>query len=117
MIVASIISMTIVGLLVVAIALVALVVATILVVMMLLVAQFTAMHSGKMSHPLFFWLLFVLSDLLKNASRFVGRLTLLEESNELKQVSGHHLVRISKLKLMRLGLRKEDLFTPLLRHG
>ncbi len=70
-----------------------------------------------MSRLLSFWLLFVLGNLLKNASCIVGRLTLLEESNELEQVSGHHLVHIHELKLMRLGLHKEDLFTLLLHRG
>ncbi len=70
-----------------------------------------------MSCLLFFWLLFVLGNLLKNPSRFVGHLTLLKESDELEQVSGHHLVCICKLKLMHLGLRKEDLFSLLLCHG
>ncbi len=65
-----------------------------------------------MSCLLFFWLFYVLGNLLKNASRLVGRLTLLKESNELKRVSGHCLVRICKLKLMSFGLRKEDLFIP-----
>ncbi len=58
--------------------------------------------------------IFVLGNLLKNASCFVGCLTLLEESDELEQVSGHRLVCIRKLKLMHLKLPKEDLFTPLL---
>jgi hypothetical protein len=70
-----------------------------------------------MSCLLFFWLLFILGNLLKNASCFVGCLTLLEESNELERVSGHRLVKTRKLELMRLGLGKEDLFTLLLRHG
>jgi hypothetical protein len=91
-------------------------VVVVLVAMMLLVAQFAATCSGKMSRFLFFWPLFVLGDLLKNASRFVGRLTLLKEINELEWVRGHHLVCIRKLELMHLGLRKEDLFTLLLRH-
>ncbi len=43
-------------------------------------------------------------------------LTLLEEGNHLEQVSRHYLVQAGKLVLVRLGLRKEDLFTLLLRH-
>jgi hypothetical protein len=92
-------------------------VVAILVATMLLVAQLTATRDGKMSCLFFFWLLFVLGNLLKNASCFVGRLTLLNESNELERVHGHHLVQVCKLKLMRLGLREEDLFTLLLHHG
>jgi hypothetical protein len=68
-------------------------------------------------HLLIFWLLFVLGNHLKNTSRFVGRLTLLEKSDELERVLGHRLVCFCKLKLMRLGLRKEDLFTLLLHRG
>ncbi len=116
-IVVLVILMMIVRSAIIAITLVASMIVTILVAMMLLVAQFTAMCGGKMSHFLLFWLLFILADLLENASRFVGCLTLLEESDELEQVSGHHLVQVRELELMRLGLRKEDLFTLLLCHG
>ncbi len=42
----------------------------------LTVARFMAMHNRKMSHFLFLWLLLVLSNLLENASRLVGCLTL-----------------------------------------
>jgi hypothetical protein len=70
-----------------------------------------------MSHLLLVLLLFVLGDLLKNPSHFVGRLTLLKKSNELERVRGHHLVCIHKLKLMHLGLQEEDLFTLLLHCG
>ncbi len=59
-----------------------------------------------MSRFLFFWLLFILGNLLENASHFVSCLTLLKESNEFERVSGHHLVQVHKLELMRLGLRK-----------
>ncbi len=110
---ASIVSMTIVRLAIIAIVSVALMIVTILVEM-LLVAQFMAMCSGMLSHFLFFQLLFILGNLLKNASRFGGDLTLLKESNELEWVSGHHLVQVRELELMCLGLRKEDLFTLLL---
>ncbi len=64
----------------------------------------------------FLWLL-VLGDLLENASHLVGCLTLLEEGNHLERVSRHHLVQVGKLVLVRLGLRKEDLFTLLLYRG
>jgi hypothetical protein len=57
-----------------------------------------------MSYLLFFWLLFFLRNLLKNTSHVVGRLTLLEESNELERIRGHRLVCVCELKLMRLGL-------------
>jgi hypothetical protein len=76
-----------------------------------------AARNGKLSRLLLFRLLFVLDNLPKNAGHFVGRLTLLKKSNELKWVHGHHLVCIHKLKLMRLGLHKEVLFTLLLRSG
>jgi hypothetical protein len=78
--VALIVLMTILGSLVIMIVMVALMVVAILVPTMLLVAQF--MRSGKMSHLLFLWLLFVLGNLLKNASRFVCCLPLINESNE-----------------------------------
>ncbi len=83
MIVMSIVSMMIVRLLVIAIALVALIIVSIFVVEMLLVAWFTAAHDGKMSRFLLFWLHYVLVDLLKNTSRFVGCSTLIRKSNEL----------------------------------
>ncbi len=84
---------------------------------MLLVAEFMAMPGRKMSLFLFFWLLLILGNLLKNASHFVSCLTLLKESNELEQVSRHCLVQVCELELMRLGVRKEDLFTLLFCRG
>ncbi len=72
-----------------------------------------AMCGRKLSRFPFLWL-FVLGDLLKNASHLVGCLTLLKEGNHLEWVSRHHLVQVGKLVLVRLGLRKEDLFTLLL---
>jgi hypothetical protein len=72
------------------------------------------MCNRKLSRFPFLWLL-VLGNLLKNASRLVGCLTLLEEDNHLERVSRHRLVQISELVLMRLGLHEEDLFTLLLR--
>ncbi len=116
-IVALIVLMTIVRSAVVTIALVALMIVGILVATMLLVARFMAICGRKVSRFLFLWLLFILGNLLKNASCFVGRLTLLEERNELEWVSGHHLVQVCKLELMCLGLHKEDLFALLLRRG
>ncbi len=70
-----------------------------------------------MSRTIFFWLLLVLGNLLKNTSRLVGRLTLLEEGNHSEQVGRYHLVQVSKLVLVRLRLHKEDLFTLLLCRG
>ncbi len=71
----------------------------------------------KISSLLLFWLILVLGNLLKNAGRFIVSLTLLEKGDEPKWVHGHRLVCIHKLKLMRLGLHKEDLFALLLRCG
>jgi hypothetical protein len=116
-IMASILSMMIVRLAIVAIALVALMIVSILVAMMLLVALFTAMCGGKMSHFLFFWLPLILGNLHVNASHFVGCLTLLEESDQLEWVSGHHLVQDAELEFMCLGLHEEDLFILFLRCG
>ncbi len=70
-----------------------------------------------MSHTLFLRLFLVLGNLLENASRFVGCLTLLEEGNHSERVGRHRLVQVGKLVLVRLRLRKEDLFTLLLHHG
>ncbi len=110
-----IILMTIVGTLIIAVALVASMIAAIVTTAMLTVAQFTATCDRKLSHFPFLWLL-VLGDLLKNASCLVSCLTLLKEGNHLEQVSRHHLVQVGKLVLVRLGLRKEDLFTLLLHY-
>ncbi len=52
-----------------------------------------------------------------NASRFIGSLTLLKKGDEPKRVRSHHFVCLRELKHMRFGLRKEDLFTLLLRCG
>ena len=70
-----------------------------------------------MSRFPFLWLLLVLGNLLKNASHLAGCLTLLKEGNHLEWVSRHRLVQVIELVLVRLGLRKEDLFTLLLRRG
>jgi hypothetical protein len=69
-----------------------------------------------LSHFPFLWLL-VLGNLLKDTSRLVGCLTLLEEGNHLERVSRHRLVQVGELVLVRLGLHKEDFFTLLLRCG
>ncbi len=102
---------------IIAITLAALMIVAIFVAAMLLVTQFTATRDMKMSHFLLFWLLLVLDNLLENASRLVGCLTLLKESNKFERVSRHHLVQVRKLELMCLGLCKEDLFTLLLCRG
>ncbi len=60
-----------------------------------------------MSSTLFLWLLLVLGDLLKNASRLVSRSTLLKEGNHSERVGRHHLVQVYKLVLVRLRLREE----------
>jgi hypothetical protein len=70
-----------------------------------------------MSHFPFLWLLFVLGDLLENASCLVGCLTLLKESNHPEWVSRNRLVQVGKLVLEHFRLHKEDLFTLFLRHG
>ncbi len=70
-----------------------------------------------MSLFLFLWLLLVLGNLLKNASRLVGRLTLPEEKDHLERVGRHRLVQVCKHVLMRLGLREEDFLTLLLHRG
>jgi hypothetical protein len=73
-----------------------------------------AARDRKMSRFLLFWLLLVLGDLFKNTSHFIGSLTLLKKDDEPKWVRGHHFVHLCKLKLMRPGLPKEDLFALLL---
>jgi hypothetical protein len=70
-----------------------------------------------MSCTLFLWLLLVPGNLLENASRLVGCLTLLKEGNHSEWIGRYRLVQVGKLVLVRLGLRKEDLFTLLLCHG
>ncbi len=50
-----------------------------------------------MSRFLFFWLLFILGNLLENASCFASCLALLEENDELERVSGHRLVQSANL--------------------
>jgi hypothetical protein len=70
-----------------------------------------------MSCFLFLQLLLIFGNLIKNASRLVGCLALLKEGNHSEQVGRHRLIQVGKLVLVRLRLRKEDLFTLLLRHG
>ncbi len=53
----------------------------------------------------------------KIASCLVGCLALLEEGNHSERVGRHRLIQVGKLVLVHLKLRKEDLFTLLLRHG
>jgi hypothetical protein len=92
MIMALIILMTIVRLVIDMITLVALMVVAIFVATVLLVARFTATCGRNMSRTLFLCLLLVLGNLLKNASRLVGHLTLLEEGNHSERVNRHRLV-------------------------
>ncbi len=70
-----------------------------------------------MSRTLFLWLLLVPGNLLENASRLVGCLTLLKEGNHSEWVGRYRLVQVGELVLVRHGLREEDLFTLLLCHG
>ncbi len=114
-IVAPIVLMTIVGSSIIVVASVTSMIVTIFTTAMLTVAQFTATCNRKLGHFPFLWLLLI-GDLLKNASCLVSCLTLLKEGNHLERVSRHHLVQVSKLVLVHLGLHKEDLFTLLLRH-
>jgi hypothetical protein len=74
------------------------------------------MCDRKLSHFPFLRLL-VLGNHLKNAIRLVGCLTLLQDGNHLERVSRHHLVQVSELVLVCLGLPEEELFTLLLRCG
>jgi hypothetical protein len=116
-IVVLVVLMMIVRSVIVAIALVALMMVAVVTTAMLTVARFTATCGGKMSCFLFLWLLLILGNLIKNASRLVGRLTLLKEGNHSEQVGRHRLVQVGELFLVCLGLREEDLFTLLLRRG
>jgi hypothetical protein len=78
---ASIVSMMIVRLVIVAIVLVALMIAGLVTTAMLTVARFMATRSRNMSRFLFLWLLLTFGNLIKNASRLISCLTLLEEGN------------------------------------
>ncbi len=114
---ALVVSMKIARSVFVAIALVALMIVTVVTTAVLMVAQFTAMCGGKMSRFLFLWLLLILGNLIKNASRLVGCLTLLKEGNHSERVDRYRLAQVSKLVLVCLRLREEDLFTLLLWRG
>jgi hypothetical protein len=116
-IMALIVLMTIIRLVIVTVTSVTLMVIAIFVGTVLLVAQFMATFCRNMSRTLFLWLLLVPGNLLENASRLVGHLTLLEEGNHSDRVSRYRLVQVGELVLVPLGLRKEDLFTLLLRRG
>jgi hypothetical protein len=96
-IMALIVLMMIVRLVIVAIALVALMVITVFVNTMLMVAWFTATRSKKMSRFPFLWLLLVLGNLLKNANRLVGHLTLLKEGIILSGLAGTVLFKSAYL--------------------
>jgi hypothetical protein len=114
---ALVVSMMIARSMIVAIATIALMIVAIVTTAMLTVAQFTATCGGKMSRFLFLRLLLILGNLIKNTSRLVGCLTLLKEGNHSERVGRYRLVQVGKLDLVHLRLRKEDLFTLLLRHG
>jgi hypothetical protein len=86
---------------------VALMIVEVLVAMMLPVAWFTAAHERKMSHLLLYWLLFVLGDLLKNASCFVSRLTLLKKVMSLSGSVGIVLFVSRNLNWCALGCVKK----------
>jgi hypothetical protein len=116
-IVASTILIMMVRLAIVVIPLVTLMVIAVLVTAMMMVAQFMATGGRKKSYFPFLWLILVLGDLLKNASRLVGCLTLLKEGNHSELVGRHHIVQVGKLFLVHFRLRKEDLFTFLLLRG
>jgi hypothetical protein len=116
-IMALIVSMMMIRSAIVAITLVASMVIAIFVATVLLVARFTATCCRNMTRTLFRCLLLVPGNLLENASCLVGCLTLLEGGNHSERVGRYHLVQVGKLVLVHLGLRKEDLFTLLLRHG
>jgi hypothetical protein len=116
-IMALIILMTIIRSVIVVIALIPSMVVKIFVATVLLVAQFMATSGRNMSRTLFIWLLLVLGNLLKNASRLVGHLTLLKDGNHSERVGRHRLVQVGKIALVCLILHKEDLFTLLLRRG
>ncbi len=103
-IMALIVSMRIIRLAIVAIMSVALMVVVIFVATVLLVARFTATCGRNMSGTLFHWLLLVLDNLLKNANRLVGRLTLLKEGNHSERVGRHCLVQVGELVLVRCTL-------------
>jgi hypothetical protein len=114
MVMALIVLMTIIRSAIVAITSVALMVIAIFVATVLLVARFMATCCRNMSRTLFLWLLLVPGNLVKNASRLVGCLTLLKEGNHSERVGRYRLVQVGKLILVCLGLCKEDLFTLLL---
>jgi hypothetical protein len=113
-IMALIVSMTIIRSAIIA---VTLMMVAVVATVMLVVARFTTTCSRKMSCFLFLRLLLILGDLIKNASRLVGCLTLLEEGNHSERVGRYRLVQVGKLVLVCLRLHKEDLFTLLLRRG
>jgi hypothetical protein len=68
-----------------------------------------AAHDGKMSRFFLFWMI-LFYDLLNDTGCFIGSWALLKKGDKPMGLRGHHLVCLRKLKLMRLGLREEDLF-------
>ncbi len=90
-IVAPIVLMRIVALSIITVALVASMIVAIFMTAMLTIARFTATCNRKLSRFPFLQLV-VFGNLLENASRLVGCLTLLKEGNHLEWVSRYHLV-------------------------
>jgi hypothetical protein len=88
----STVSMTIIWLAIIAVTSVTSMTVAVVVTAILVVAQLTATCSMKMSRFLFLRLLLILGNLIKNASRLVGCLTLLEEGNHSERVGRYHLV-------------------------
>jgi hypothetical protein len=112
-----IVSMMIIRSAIIAVASVALMMVAVVATAIMVVARFIATWGRKMSRFLFLCLLCIVGDLIKNTSHLVGCLTLLKEGNHSERVGRYRLVQVGKLVLLRLRLRKEDLFTLLLHHG
>ncbi len=91
-IMALIILMTIIWSAIIVVASVASMMVVVVATAMLAVARLAAMCSREMSRFLFLWLLLILGDLIKNASRLVGCLTLLKEGNHSERVGRYRLV-------------------------
>ncbi len=91
-IMASIVSMTIIWSAIIAVVSVTWMTVGVVATAILAVAPLTTTCSRKMSRFLFLRLLLILGDLIKNSSRLVGRLTLLEEGNHSERVGRYHLV-------------------------
>ncbi len=73
----------------------------VVVTAMMAVARFTTTCGRKMSCFLFLWLLLILGNLIKNAIRLVGCLTLHKEGNHSERVGRYRLVQVGELVLVR----------------